>query len=66
MFCLVSPCGFYTNVSEAHTTSIFRAEDGGKVFLQNIGIYSTYKSMRPCNTEDEHGHLHRRKNLKIS
>jgi hypothetical protein len=29
----------YTNVSEEHDASIIRPEDGGSMFLRNIGIY---------------------------
>jgi hypothetical protein len=30
-----------TNVSEEHTVSVFRVEDGGDKFLRNIGNYLT-------------------------
>jgi hypothetical protein len=30
-----------TSILEQHTASIFREENGGSVFLQNIGTHST-------------------------
>jgi hypothetical protein len=30
--------GVYSNVSEEHSVSVFRVEDGGSVFLRNVAL----------------------------
>jgi hypothetical protein len=56
VFWVVTPCGlvgrYSTNVSEEYTASIFRVEDGGIMFLRNVG--TTYKFTRRYNPENQH------------
>jgi hypothetical protein len=57
VFWVVTLCGCVgtidNNVSEEHTAS-FRAEDGGSIFLQNVGIYlqvhTALQPRRPTST----------------
>jgi hypothetical protein len=46
-----------TKVSEEYIAFIFRAEDGGSMYLQNVG--PTYKPKRSYNPEDYHEHTTR-------
>jgi hypothetical protein len=45
-----------TNVSEEHSLSIFRAEDGGSMFLRNVGVY----------LQDHAALQHRKTNIYVS
>jgi hypothetical protein len=51
VFWVVTPCGLqgtvHTNVSELHTVYIFRAENGGSVFLRNVGTVHRSRA-DPC------------------
>jgi hypothetical protein len=46
-------------VDHLGSNTIFRAEDGGSIFLRNAGIYG-----RLYYPKEQHRHLHRRENFK--